>query len=814
MSSPEVDQFEISERDLEDALNPGSYRPRISKNKATYGIWAESDDEEDTRPSLGRKKKANYTAPIGFISGGLKQGSKVVKPGQEDEEDSDEDFDTGNLAASIARERFKSKSQKRPGTGFHKHSDKAFGGWEKHTKGIGQKLLQKMGYEPGKGLGKKSQGITAPIEAVQRKGTRATLQYYGQEKPASAYKNVVDSDEEEAKEFKEQLQQWKKQPEGLRKRPKYQYKTAQELIETGSTKKRRGPASDIAKVKVIDMTGREKKVLSGYHAISHRHDRPDEDEDDFQDEGPKARVFDMPELIHNLNLLVDMAEEEIVLNDRKLRHEKDMIINMNHERERLDAICREEEKQIERLNKVLDMVASCEERTKPDCPNPLSLAECVEIFQTLQTSYYEEYKMYDLSALAAALVFPMMRQYFKNWDPLREPRYGVEAVKEWRYLLEGSTSQYSQDIKNLSPYQQLLWEVWLPLIRPVIMKWQVRDCEPVIALVDAWMPVLPQWIVENVQDQLIMPRLLQEVDCWNPLTDMVPIHAWLHPWLPIMGDKLEPLYAPIRHKLANALINWHPSDVSAKLILQPWLKVFKPGHMEAFVVKNILPKLAMCMQEFMINPHQQVLEPWRWLMEWSDIIPTPSMVSMLEKAFFPKWLQVLCTWLGNMPNYEEVTKWYLGWKTQFPDNYLSHPTVREQFSRALDIMNRAVSGHFQPGAKENMAYFTHTERRQMEAKPAPAGATEKREAEIATKAAQNISAAGPTVPYSFRDLVEKKAEENDLLCVPIVGKMHQGKQVYKFGSQQIYIDRSVLFMMRPTQHWVPVSLQALLDCAR
>lgn len=69
----------------------------------------------------------------------------------------------------------------------------------------------------------------------------------------------------------------------------------------------------------------------------------------------------------------------------------------------------------------------------------------------------------------------------------------------------------------------------------------MRDCDPVIALVEAWMPVLPQWIVENVQDQLIMPRLLQEVDCWNPLTDMVPIHAWLHPWLPIMG-KVTPIY--------------------------------------------------------------------------------------------------------------------------------------------------------------------------------------------------------------------------------------------------------------------------------
>jgi len=44
-------------------------------------------------------------------------------------------------------------------------------------------------------------------------------------------------------------------------------------------------------------------------------------------------------------------------------------------------------------------------------------------------------------------------------------------------------------------------------------------------------------------------------------------------------------------------------------------------------------------------------------------------------------------------------------------SWLREPSVKFYLNQALDMMNRAVAGNFQPGARENMAYFVSTERR-------------------------------------------------------------------------------------------------------
>ncbi|XP_006093222.1 zinc finger CCCH-type with G patch domain-containing protein-like [Myotis lucifugus] len=53
-----------------------------------------------------------------------------------------------------------------PSATDHGACSSAFAGWEVHTRGIGSRLLAKMGYEFGKGLGRHSDGWVEPIQAV------------------------------------------------------------------------------------------------------------------------------------------------------------------------------------------------------------------------------------------------------------------------------------------------------------------------------------------------------------------------------------------------------------------------------------------------------------------------------------------------------------------------------------------------------------------------------------------------------------------------------------------------------------------------
>lgn len=57
---------------------------------------------------------------------------------------------------------------------------------------------------------------------------------------------------------------------------------------------------------------------------------------------------------------------------------------------------------------------------------------------------------------------------------------------------------------------RVLWEVWIPVMRSCVSGWQPRTVGPMVDCVEVWAPLLPLWILDNLLEQLILPRLQRE----------------------------------------------------------------------------------------------------------------------------------------------------------------------------------------------------------------------------------------------------------------------------------------------------------------
>lgn len=72
-----------------------------TNNQLHPGIWADdSDNDEDERPSFKSHRK-NYSAPIGFVAGGVQQaGKKEEKKEEEDDDEPTTSFKTRDSSES------------------------------------------------------------------------------------------------------------------------------------------------------------------------------------------------------------------------------------------------------------------------------------------------------------------------------------------------------------------------------------------------------------------------------------------------------------------------------------------------------------------------------------------------------------------------------------------------------------------------------------------------------------------------------------------------------------------------------------------
>eukprot|EP00731_Ephydatia_muelleri_P015721 Em0009g145a len=687
-SDEEFESFQVTEQDLLNELHPK--KRKFTKEDRIYGMWAENDSDDDDR-------KGAYTQPVRFVSSGT-QGGKKDDDNESEEEDLDaeaqrilqglEEKEVEKEGGKIGIGKFRTAAveknrtlgsfapaqaateKKVPATtappptitstttttttstmrktnvtmDFGQSSgrvDREWGRWEKHTTGFGSRMLSKMGYVPGKGLGSAGVGIVNPVKAA--KNTEFGDGSVKVAKPADAAPSGASlfipedrEDEEEQKKLEEQLQQWRTTDPSKKARPKYVYKTVEELKQSG--KKQFGSLAPKIHTSV------KKRVLSSYEEIHERHTVPDSA---FQPEDSK--VF-LPELLHNITLLVEKTENDILQSDRSLQYNKDLIVNLSHERISLEQDVFSEQVQIEKLSEILQTVEMCENRLAVGPPLNLKNSHA-------------------LSAIGVALTFPLIKNLLKGWDMLTTPYFALDVFQTWREILrEAESSHAVPSPDNMGTGQHSGPAGYAP------------DCSM------RWM-------------------------CGDPTVDTVPIHAWVHPWLPIMAAAVIHIDSLILQKSVLK------SYSSAHKILEPWVHVLTREAMEVFLVRTILPKLAYCLDTLVINPHQQQI---------GTCMPIH---------------KVLQNWLSSNANFNEVTKWYTGWKGMIDAELLNEPMGE---TKASEVTSRT--------------------------------------------SLQNALTAPMSI--SFKDVVEKLAEDNGLLFMPIAGqKQYEGKALYSFGKVAVYIDR-------------------------
>lgn len=332
---------------------------------------------------------------------------------------------------------------------------------------------------------------------------------------------------------------------------------------------------------IIDATGATPREVSSISALSSW--------------TPSTETMRLPELRHNLRLLVDMTNHDLngLAREGKLLEEKKRKGIL--EEARLSKKVQEEAELIRRLGEVkivVDEIASVSKETQKSSrvslasdyesstvDPPSSLEALSPFVERFINEFSPEYERYRLDEVVVASIAPLLRLELANWQPLEQPKRWTTVFTTWRTALKMSSrpqddgssalvSIYDEIVPTvrptpvevattMTPWEALLWHSWLPKVRSTIKyvnsfctsepylieissnEWDPSNASPVIALYEAWYDLIPPFMQDNFLDQLVLPKVERAMADWKPTPGGAPLHDIVFPWLPHVGLRME-----------------------------------------------------------------------------------------------------------------------------------------------------------------------------------------------------------------------------------------------------------------------------------